>query len=251
MSDSVLILSLELATRGGSVCVTRGQTVLASSVGDPLVSHSNSLLADIKQVLSDARSRLDQVELFAVAAGPGSFTGLRIGLATVKAFSQTLGRPCIGVPTLHVIASAAGPSTATVAAFPAGRGEVFTQLLSVAADGTITEFDRPAHLSPRNMLERYSHLADLKWAGLGAHAHRDEISQRAAESGIRFRAETDNATSITSAPGWVLARNEAILARKVGALALKQLLLDRLESAAALKAIYVRPSDAELKQQCR
>src|SRR5207245_8160334 len=117
--------------------------IIASIIGDASISHSNTLLRDINQVLKTAGVTLSDIELFAAAAGPGSFTGLRIGLATVKAFSMTLSRPCSGIPTLHAIAHSCGPTHVVVAAQPAGRGEVFAQLLSVSGDGIVEELDTP------------------------------------------------------------------------------------------------------------
>src|SRR3977135_55846 len=151
MSDVPLILSLETATMGGSVFLGRGNVELATRTGDPRVSQSSSLLSDINDILQEASTSLHEVDLFACASGPGSFTGLRIGLATVKALAASLKRPCVGIPTLHAVAHAAGPSSATVALLPAGRGEVFAQMFSVAGDGTVTEVDSAAHLSPTKL----------------------------------------------------------------------------------------------------
>ena len=123
MGSNPIILSLETATLGGSICVSRGNDILAQRSGDPSVSHSNTLLADIDGCLGDAGLDLDAVELFACASGPGSFTGLRIGIATLKALAETLQKPCVGIPTLNAIALSAGNATATVALLPAGRGE--------------------------------------------------------------------------------------------------------------------------------
>ena len=111
-SDDPLILSFETATLGGSVWLGRGALELATTIGDPAVSHSNSLLSDINHCLSDAGVSLEQVDLFACASGPGSFTGLRIGIATLKALAATLHRPCVGMPTLDAVAHAAGVSNA-------------------------------------------------------------------------------------------------------------------------------------------
>src|SRR5213593_4045257 len=123
MNFQPLTLSLETATLAGSISISRGPNILASSSGDPAVSHSNTLLADIDELFSRVNLSLREIELFAVASGPGSFTGLRIGLATVKALAVTMNRPCVGVPTLEAIAHSAGSSEATVTLLPAGRGE--------------------------------------------------------------------------------------------------------------------------------
>jgi tRNA threonylcarbamoyladenosine biosynthesis protein TsaB len=245
----ILILSLDTANLGGSVCLTRGKQVIASIIGDAGVSHSNTLLGDINQVLKTAGVTLNDVELFAAAAGPGSFTGLRIGLATVKAFAMTLSRPCAGIPTLHAIAHSCGPSSVVVAAQPAGRGEVFAQLLSVSSDGTVKELDTPSHVSPKAMIEKYGALTDLQWAGEGARLYQDKIRDAADERTIEFRDKPVNSAS--DGRGWVLAGREANLAKEIAALALQRWQSGERGAPDSLRAIYVRPSDAELKEQCQ
>src|SRR5204863_4448137 len=117
------------------------------------ISHSNTLLADLDKLLAETKTKLPAIDLFAVAAGPGSFTGLRIGIATVKALAATLDRPCAAIPTLQAVALAGGPSDASVALLPAGRGEVFAQLFSVANDGTVTPLDEPLHIPPEKRFD--------------------------------------------------------------------------------------------------
>lgn len=254
MDDIPLILSLETATLGGSVFLGRGNEQLATRNGNPEVSQSASLLSDINESLEEAGVSLRDVNLFACASGPGSFTGLRIGIATLKALAASLQRPCVGIPTLQAVAHAARASRATVALLPAGRGEVFAQMFSVFNDGTVIELDAPAHLSPQRMVERYAALKNLTWAGSGAHLQRDFLQRYAQQNEIVFAVDAsesnpDSAESVGSV--WKLARREANLAKHVAALALQLFQADKIQSPHSLSAIYVRPSDAELNQQCR
>jgi tRNA threonylcarbamoyladenosine biosynthesis protein TsaB len=254
MSGAPLILSLETATLGGSVFLGRGSVELAARAGDPQVSQSASLLKDIDDILEEAGASLHQVDLFACASGPGSFTGLRIGIATLKALAASLKRPAVGVPTLQAVAHAAGPSSGTVALLPAGRGEVFAQMFSVAEDGTVTELDSAAHLSPTGLLKRYSEFPNLCWAGSGGHLQRDFLEDYAQQQGIDFVEQTSEENEIpTGSSGriWRLAAKETNLAKHVAALALQVFAAGNIQSPQALSAIYVRPSDAELKEQCR
>ena len=246
-----IILSLDTATLGGSVWLGSGTTELAARTGDPHISQSASLLKDINDSLNQARLELSQVDLFACASGPGSFTGLRIGLATLKGLAASLGRPGVGIPTLHAVAHAAGPSPATVALLPAGRGEVFAQLLSVSESGAVTELDAPAHLSPPSLLELYSSRARLKWAGAGAHLQHHLLAHHAQEHGIYFASENDADGANHNGGLWLLAPADHNLARHVAALALEVFQTGDIQSPHSLSAIYVRPSDAELNQKCR
>src|ERR1041385_8227775 len=99
-----LILAIETATRAGSVAVARGGSVLALREGDASISHSMNLIEMIDAVLREAGALLADVDVFAVAVGPGSFTGLRIGLATMKAFAEVNQGPVVGISTLAAIA---------------------------------------------------------------------------------------------------------------------------------------------------
>ncbi len=245
-----LILSVETATLGGSVCITRGATVLACNTGEPRVSHSITLLRDINKALMESETALGEISLFAVACGPGSFTGLRIGIATVKGLAATMEKPCAGIPSLQAVAHAAGASESTVALLPAGRGEVFAQMFSVSAEGLVTELDSIAHISPETMLERYDAITNIRWCGEGAHVYADNIKEWAQRSGHEFGIVTGN-VQVDVTDGWRLPSREIDLARHVAALALIKFEQNQLESPASLRAIYVRPSDAELNVQCR
>ncbi len=248
MNNAPLILSLETATPGGSIFLARGPDELATSKGNSEVSHSNSMLAEINECLNHAGLKLADIDLFACASGPGSFMGLRIGIATLKALAATLGRPCVGVPTLNAIAQGAGKSKATVSLLPAGRGEVFAQMFSVAVD-EIVALDAAAHLSPQRLMERYGGISDLSWAGPGAHIHRALLQDFAEQRAIGFAESA--AESDAQQKGWSLAPAETLLARQVATLALRCFAVGQLQDAESLRAIYVRPSDAEINQPCQ
>ena len=221
-----LILSVETATLSGSVALSRGEAILAAFAGDSGVSHSNTLLNDIDKLLNEAQADLSDIDLFAVANGPGSFTGLRIGIATVKALAATLARPCAGIQTLQAVALAAGESHHSVALLPAGRGEVFAQLFSVTKDGFVTALDEATHISPQRLIEKYGSLENVLWCGDGAIANKALI-----ERDSRGR----------------IAPQIPVLAKQIASLALTRFHQEQLEKPDALQAIYVRPSDAELK----
>jgi tRNA threonylcarbamoyladenosine biosynthesis protein TsaB len=239
VSGEPLILSVETATLAGAVAVSQGEQIIASLAGDKNTSHSNTLLREIDKVLNSAGRTLAELDLFAVATGPGSFTGLRIGIATVKGLSFTLSRPCVPIPTLEAIAHSAGLYERVVAALPAGRGEVFVQMFSVSADA-VTPLDDPVHISPTAMLEKYAAFNDICWVGDGAIVHRDKIKTWADQAGSRFSEDQ-------SRVGWCLMRSPTNLAENVAILASRKVRRNEVQDAKDLRAIYVRPSDAELK----
>lgn len=233
---------METATAAGSIAISRGAKVIVRSNGDPAVSHSNTLLAEIDALLSRANIPLLAIELFAVAVGPGSFTGLRIGIATVKALASTLNRPCIGIPTLEAIAHAAGESRATVTLLPAGRGEVFAQMFSVTPHGEVAELDQPAHLSPVKLIEKYGAHRRICWAGEGAHVYSDLIREAALTNAYRSADASNSAVA-----EWRIAEKALNIAEHVASLAASRFDFKADLTANMLRAIYVRPSDAEMK----
>jgi tRNA threonylcarbamoyladenosine biosynthesis protein TsaB len=239
--DAPVILAIETATRAGSVAVLRGEQVLASTRGDASASHSTDLIENIDEVLRTAGLQLQDVDLFAAANGPGSFTGLRIGLATVKSLAVALNRKCAGVSTLAAIAYAAGDSERTVALLPAGRGEVFAQMFSVR-DGNVTAFDEAMHISPKMLLTKYGDYSTVKWAGEGAYAQLETLSAAAEQHGIAFVVGDNRQMS-----GWSVAAENHRIAEAVGVLALRDYRANRILQADQLRANYVRPSDAEMK----
>jgi tRNA threonylcarbamoyladenosine biosynthesis protein TsaB len=197
-------------------------------------------------VLGNAGCALEEVDLFAAASGPGSFTGLRIGLATAKSFAATLNRQCTGVPTLQAIAHAAGQSEHTVALLPAGRGELFAQLFTVSKNGEAQAIDQAAHLKPALVWEKYKTIRNLKWAGEGALVQAPALKEYSATNNLPFAEEADLPTV---EEGWILVPSCENLAASVAAIAFSEFQRGSAGSAESLKAIYVRPSDAEINQK--
>lgn len=236
-----ITLAIETATRAGSVAIARGERVLASRTGDASSSHSEDLIENIDAVLQEAGLDLSAVELFAAAIGPGSFTGLRIGLATVKSLAVSLDRRCVGISTLSAISHAAGGSERTVALLPAGRGEVFAQMFAVH-DDVVEPLDEPVHISPNALVAKYGSYPRLTWAGEGAHAQMELIRREAQAKGIDLSVDPGRNTN-----GWMLAPPAPRLAGDVARLAFREWRRGNVIDPQELRANYVRASDAEIK----
>jgi len=101
----MLILAVDTSTRAGSVAVLQDAEVLAEVSGLEETPYSTRLFRDVAALRSKAQFTLDQVDLFAVAAGPGSFTGLRVGLTAVKAWAEVHRKPIAAISGLEAIAS--------------------------------------------------------------------------------------------------------------------------------------------------
>ncbi len=129
-----LILAVESATTAVGAALLRGEALLEERDGAAPGPPSERLLPAIDAVLRAAGVRLDQVDAFAVSVGPGSFTGLRVGIATVKGLAFGSATPVAAVPTLLALALPALDGSAPVAALlDARRGEVYAAVF--AADG--------------------------------------------------------------------------------------------------------------------
>jgi tRNA threonylcarbamoyladenosine biosynthesis protein TsaB len=100
----VRLLAVETSTLTGAVALLEEGRVVAESRVSVAVTHGERLVSAIDGVLRAARRELADIDAFAVALGPGSFTGLRIGLSTIKGLAFATGKPAVGVPTLDALA---------------------------------------------------------------------------------------------------------------------------------------------------
>ena len=243
----LLTLGVDTSTERRSVALLRGGRVLAEASSGLREGGSANLLADIDRVLGAAGVSLREVGLYAAAVGPGSFTGLRSGLATVKGLALTTRKPTVGVPTLHALAYCVRPAERGVSLIPAGRGEVFAQLLSVSAEGVVNELESPTHLPPARLLELTAGLGGgLKWTGGGALKFLEMIREKAESAGIAFAGP--GAAGAAGGGGWSVTPAEEALAASVAEMATAAHASG--SGTEGLTAVYVRPSDAELKGLC-
>jgi len=151
------------------------------------------------------------------------------------------------VQTLHALAYCVRPAARVVSLIPAGRGEVFAQLLSVSAEGEVTELESPTHLPPARLLELMAGLGGgLKWTGGGALKFLDMIREKAESAGIAFAGP--GASGVSEEEGWVFAPAEEALAKSIAEMA-QRAYVSGIHTE-GLTAVYVRPSDAELKGLC-
>src|SRR5947207_14797127 len=130
------VLALDTTTQPGSVALVDEACVVAERSGEPLQTHAERLPREILALLEEARVPMSGIDLFAVACGPGSFTGLRIGIATIQGLAFVSGRPMAGVSALetlaHIASVGAEPEAVVGAWMDAHRREVFSALYKVA-----------------------------------------------------------------------------------------------------------------------
>ena len=132
----MLVLALETSSRLGSVALWRDGRTLAERTVRQALRHGARLFTALEAVHAEAALEPRQVDLVAVSQGPGSYTGLRIGITAARTAARVLGKPLLGVPSLDVIAANAPADAAHVAAvLDAKRGELYAALYARGAEG--------------------------------------------------------------------------------------------------------------------
>jgi tRNA threonylcarbamoyladenosine biosynthesis protein TsaB len=175
------ILGFDTATADTAVAVTRDGELAAERRGGPGAgerpSHAAVLLGEIEACVADAGG-WERVELIAVGIGPGTFTGLRVGIATARALGQARGLPVAPVGSLEALARGIGdrgPGRPRLAAIDARRGEMFAALY----DAFGSEVLAPEAISPEALAERLASVPGTPAA--------------AGDGSLRFRRQLESA----------------------------------------------------------
>ena len=131
------ILAFESSAVSASVALTEDDKLIAQSFQNCGLTHSRTLLPMAEALLQNCGITLDEIDAFAVAHGPGSFTGVRIGVATVKGLALGTDKPCIGVSTLDAMAHGARAlGNRLCCVMDARAGQVYNALFTVE-DGLV------------------------------------------------------------------------------------------------------------------
>lgn len=141
-----LLLNIDTATEHASVCISRQEEVLGLVESTEQKNHASFVQPAIQQLMAQSGYQLKDIDAVAVTAGPGSYTGLRVGLASAKGICYALGKPLLLINTLEVMAQAIvshnasiHPSTLLCPLIDARRMEVFTAVYS----SSLQEIDAP------------------------------------------------------------------------------------------------------------
>jgi tRNA threonylcarbamoyladenosine biosynthesis protein TsaB len=228
-----LLLAVESATGDASVAVLRGDAVVAARRLPAERPASEALLPAILDVLEDAGATLATLDAFAVSVGPGSFTGLRVGVATVKGLAFGGAQPVAPVPTLAALASRAErPDARVVALLDARRDEVYAAFHRGAPDA-------PPLLGP--VVLRAGALADAIAARAG-DAPIVAIGDGIAVVGDALRERFGARIAFAAAP---LGTPDA---SAVGRLGVRLLARGAVVAAEVLAPVYVRRAEAEVQR---
>jgi tRNA threonylcarbamoyladenosine biosynthesis protein TsaB len=173
---AVLILAVDTTTRAGSVALVRDDAVLHEHRGDATRTHAQRLPGDVMRVCDAAGVGIRDVDLYAVAAGPGSFTGLRIGIAAVQGLAMAWSRLVVPVSTLEALALTATGASRVAAWMDAQRGQVFAQVFEKSADTLLQPLGPALSAPPGEALREHQELIrEALFVGDGAVRYRDAI----------------------------------------------------------------------------
>jgi tRNA threonylcarbamoyladenosine biosynthesis protein TsaB len=225
----VTILALDTSSAAGSAALVRDGTVIVERAGDGSRTHGQRLPRELMAVLREGGATLADVDGFAIAIGPGSFTGLRVGIATMQGLALAGRKRLAPISTFEALAFLARAAASPIAVWiDAHRAQVFATLY--AADGR-TVLAPPTSLTPEETLDAWMDVMGtglVQFAGDGAMRYAADIRTRLAD-----RAQV---------PGEVPA-----LAGGIGVLAAAD--AGRAVTPHAVVPLYVRRPDVELARE--
>ena len=155
----MLTLAFESSAKAASVALCEDGRLISQVIQCSGLTHSRTLLPMAEDLLKNAEMEMKQIDCFAVAQGPGSFTGIRIGIATVKGLAWAADKPCIGVSTLAAMAwNGVAAGGLICAVMDARRSEVYNALFRI-------EDGRPVRLCPDRAISLSALTEELRERG--------------------------------------------------------------------------------------
>ena len=229
----MIVLAIDTCDSRGSVAVLRDEAVLSTVVHDSEEDYSVWLLPEISEALqSGGGIKMEDVGAYSVAAGPGSFTGVRVGLTTVKAWAEVYGRPIVAVSRLRALAGEISDGAPYLAAFADGRrGQVFGAIYRRDATGLALVGEEMV-IAPAKFIEAAVEVAAgemMSWVSTDAKCLLSEDGWKSRE-----------------ARGEKIVGVSSVMAPMIGRIGMKELAAGRVTNALALDANYVRRTDAEV-----
>jgi tRNA threonylcarbamoyladenosine biosynthesis protein TsaB len=218
------LLAVDTSGRQGSVALCRGDDKSFDTVGLCALeggTYSARLVPGIMDLLLNAKLGKSHLDALVVVDGPGSFTGLRVGLSTVKALCEALGKPLATVSMLEALAVTCGHEGETVSAvLDAGRGEMYVGVYEIHKDGA-----QPLHQSIEKL---------------------DGFVEQHSLQKTRIVTTFPKVAEVLATTGADIARVNPLQADAIGRIGLRKLLAGETADPATLDANYIRRSDAEL-----
>ncbi len=229
------ILALDSSGMAASVAVVEDENMLAEYTVNYKKTHSQTLLPMLDAAVQMIQLKLDTIDAIAVASGPGSFTGLRIGSATAKGLGLALDKPIIGVPTTQALAyNLYGAGGVVCPIMDARRNQVYTGIYGFE-NGHLEILEDQMAVDIYQVIEKLNALKQqVIFTGDGISVYQEVIDQN-----IQVPAE------------YAPAHLNRQRASAVAALAMEYLKAGRVQTAAEHRPEYLRMSQAERERQER
>ena len=222
------ILALETSAKAVSAAVSEDGKILCSGFQDTGLTHSRTLMPIVEGILKNTNLTLQDMDAVAVAVGPGSFTGIRIGVAAAKGLAFGADKPAVGVSTLAAMArNVAFTDGLIVCCMDARRQQIYNALFE-AKDGQLTRLTEDRAIALADLAEELrGDSRPITVVGDGGRLTLDYLTT----AGVPCRL----------APPHLLMQNAMSVALEAEALARE----DKLVSPQALEPVYLRPAQAE------
>jgi tRNA threonylcarbamoyladenosine biosynthesis protein TsaB len=235
----VLILALDTSTPAGSLAVLQDETVVGTVSAWREETYSSRMFRHLEFLLSELSLGLERIDLFAVAAGPGSFTGLRVGLTAVKGWAEVYKKPIAAISSLEAVAAQAHSSLPVlVPLLDARRGQVYFGFYrrtgSAAAKGLTLDG------------EECVMAADECLETIHARAGNSDFAIVTPTLEVISRAVSGSGTATLEGEKFPVEQVSMVLAPLIGQLGYRCAQRGELADSLTLDANYVQRSDAEL-----
>lgn len=179
------VLGIDTSTKVATISVIDGEKVIGEYSLSKDMSHSEKLMPMVEEILDNIDLKIGDIDLYAVGLGPGSFTGLRIGAATIKSFAHLFNKPVIGVSTLESLAYNMYLNNSIIMPMlDARRDRVYTALYRFE-DSKIQEIEGAQILEIKDIAEKLKTYGSIIVNGEGSLVYRKEIEEALGEK-IKF-----------------------------------------------------------------
>lgn len=221
------VLAVDTSSNTATVAVMEDDLLLGEYTLNHKRTHSQKIMPMIEQLLSDLELTAHDIDVFAAAVGPGSFTGLRIGVATVKALAHAAGKRVVSVGTLEALAyNVPHTEHIIVPVMDARRNNIFTA--SYIWDGGLKEIGEPEGITIEECIEACGNFLETVFVGDGAAIHKDYIAEKLGDKAIFPHGAVQNSR-----------------ASSVAAIAMERAKRGETQSYLEMKPYYIKKSQAE------
>ena len=222
----MLTLAFDTSSKTIAVAILRDDVILYDAIINVDLNHSEVLLSAIDYACRQINIKIDKIDLFASTIGPGSFTGLRIGVSTLKGLMLATEKPAVGISSLEALALNVGKSSKIIcSAMDAGRGQVYTAFYRYNEKGFLDQIGTEKAVDPREIIHRPEQ--EIIFVGDGAIHY----------SGMISYTETHKIKIASTTQQYIRASSVGILGRE-------KYNRNDLLNAETLVPVYLRSSDA-------